>query len=119
MELQPPLGSSGIRDRIKRLPILGPLINRLLDVPNPFFHKNSPAQAALNRLIDDIFTNNPNALVLNVGSRSDRKGVINLDIMQNGSIDVVGDATYMPFADDSFDLIINIAVMEHTKQPHT
>ena len=66
MELQPPLGSSGIRDRIKRLPILGPLINRLLDVPNPFFHKNSPAQAALNRLIDDIFTNNPNALVLNV-----------------------------------------------------
>lgn len=119
MEFQPSLGSSGIRDRIERIPILGTLINRVLEVPNPFFHKNSPASAALNRLIDDTFANNPSALVLNVGSRSNHKDVINLDISQNGSADVIGDATYMPIADDSFDLIINIAVLEHTKQPHT
>jgi SAM-dependent methyltransferase len=45
-------------------------------------------------------------------------GVINLDIDHNGNAHVLGDATYLPFKDGSIDLIINIAVMEHTTHPH-
>ena len=59
-----------------------------------------------------------NAQVLNIGSRSDRDNTTNLDIVQNGDADVIGDAAYMPFADSSFDLIINIAVMEHVRFPN-
>jgi SAM-dependent methyltransferase len=119
MVFQPPLGSSGIRSRIEQIPICGKGINRLLEVPNPFFQKNSPAEHALAQLLEKTFQNNTKSLVLNIGSRSKRKEtVINLDIVQNGDADVIADATHMPFADNSLDLIINIAVMEHTKFPH-
>lgn len=120
MEYMPPLASSGIRNRIQRIPWFGARINRLLDVPSPFFHGNSPAQHVVKRLIDAARRTEPQARILNIGSRSDQgAGIINLDIAQNGSADVIGDATYMPFAADSFDLIINVAVMEHTREPHT
>jgi SAM-dependent methyltransferase len=119
VEFKSPLGSSGIRSHIEQLPICGKVINRLLEVPSPFFHKNSPAENALTQLIEKTFQHNATPLVLNIGSRSKHKEqIINLDIMQNGDADVIADATYMPFADNSFDLIINIAVMEHTNSPH-
>jgi SAM-dependent methyltransferase len=43
--------------------------------------------------------------------------VINLDIVQLGSANVIGDATRMPFRDESFDAILNTAVMEHVRDP--
>jgi SAM-dependent methyltransferase len=114
----PLLGSSGIRARIARFPICGKVINRLLEVPSPFFHKNSPAENVLTQLIEHTFQHS-NAIALNIGSRSKHKEkILNLDIMQNGDADIIADATYMPFTDNSFDLIINIAVMEHTQLPH-
>jgi SAM-dependent methyltransferase len=120
MEAQPLLGSSGIRARIARIPLCGKVINRVLDVPNPFFHpKNSPADIVLEQLIAETLQQHSKPLALNIGSRSKHKThIINMDIAQNGDADVIADATYMPFADNSFDLIINIAVMEHTKLPH-
>jgi len=118
MQCTPSLGSSGIRARIAQLPVCGKAINWLLDVPSPFFHKNSPAENIVAQLVEKTFQQNANPLVLNIGSRSTHKErIINLDIMQNGDADVIADATYMPFADNSFDLIINVAVMEHTKFP--
>jgi SAM-dependent methyltransferase len=119
MHSEPPLGSSGIRARIARVPLFGRAINRVLEVPSPFFHGNSPADDALHDLIERTFHADSQALILNIGSRSKQKQrTVNLDIMQNGNADVLGDATFMPFADNSFDLIVNIAVMEHTRLPH-
>ena len=119
MTSTPLLGSSGIRARVLRLPICGKLINRFLDVPSPFFHKNSPADNALAQLIEHTFQQDTRPWALNIGSRSQHKEkILNLDIMQNGEADVIADATYMPFMDNTFDLIINIAVMEHTQAPH-
>lgn len=119
MECTPSLDSSGIRARIVRLPICGRMINRLLDVPSPFFHKNSPAEHVLTRLMEQALHQRHDALILNLGSRSQAQAnVINIDIMQNGQADIIADATFMPFHDNSFDLITNIAVMEHTRLPH-
>jgi SAM-dependent methyltransferase len=120
MEFTPPLGSCGIRGRIARVPIIGPAVNRLLDVPDPFFHKqNSPAKLAMAQLYKRTFQPGLKPRVLNIGSRTkQRPGILNLDIVQNGNADVLADAARMPFADASFDLITNIAVMEHTKNPH-
>lgn len=119
MELKPPLGSSGIRARIAQFPICGKAINSLLDLPSPFFHKNSPAENVVMQLIEKTYQHHSTPLIVNIGSRSQHKeNIINLDIVQNGDADVIADATYMPFATNSLDLIINIAVMEHTKFPH-
>ena len=118
MEFLPPLSSSGVRSRIQKFPVVGKIINQFLEVPNPFFHGNSPAPDILKRLICKTFKENPDAVVLNIGSRNEQEqNIINLDIVQNGQADVIGDATYLPFADKSCDLIINIAVLEHTRFP--
>lgn len=66
--------------------------------------------------------NGPGAAVLNVGSgplRLDgREDIINLDIFAFDETDVVADVTDLPFEDDSVDLLINIAMLEHIPDPH-
>jgi SAM-dependent methyltransferase len=110
----------GIRSRIARVPLVGRVLNQLLEVPNPFFHGNSPARAVVERLLDEAFADGREPRILNIGSQSkQRLGIINLDIVQNGWADVLADATFMPLADNSIDLIINVAVMEHVAAPHT
>jgi SAM-dependent methyltransferase len=74
----------------------------------------------VHNLIHDYIQGRPDTLLLNIGSESGfRPNVINLDIVQNGSASVLGDATRMPFRDESFDAILNIAVMEHVRHPET
>src|SRR5262249_15338223 len=99
MEWEPPLRSSGIRARIAPVPGCGTAINQLLEVPSPYFHKNSPANRALARLRDDIARDrSARPLILNIGSQSKKKdGTVNLDIVQHGNADIIADATYMPF----------------------
>jgi hypothetical protein len=107
----------GIRSRIARVPIVGRVLNQLLEVPNPFFHGNSPARAVVERLLDEAFADGREPRILNIGSQSkQRLGIINLDIVQNGWADVLADATFMPLADNSIDLIINVAVMERAEE---
>ncbi|MDE2363471.1 MAG: class I SAM-dependent methyltransferase [Hyphomicrobiales bacterium] len=43
--------------------------------------------------------------------------VVNLELSQYVTTDVVGDAADLPFRDNSFDGVISIAVLEHVKNP--
>jgi SAM-dependent methyltransferase len=60
-----------------------------------------------------------NGLILNVGSGSDfiQEGVINFDLDLLPGVDVVGNGESLPFLDETFDLIISQAVLEHVKRP--
>lgn len=70
-------------------------------------------------LIDE-FKNNPDKLYLDIGAGvrpSTFSNVINTDIYPHLSTDVVCIGEDLPFADNQFDMIICIAVLEHTLKP--
>lgn len=59
------------------------------------------------------------SLILNIGSGPFRihPNTINLDVFDYSEVDVVADASQLPFEDSSIDGIINLAVLEHVKNP--
>lgn len=52
--------------------------------------------------------------ILNVGCGNRKVGTINLDIDSKAKPDIVGCAEYLPFKDDSFDIVYASHVLEHT-----
>jgi SAM-dependent methyltransferase len=46
-----------------------------------------------------------------------REDVVNVEIVPYATTDVVAASEYLPFADDSFDLVISVAVLEHVRDP--
>jgi SAM-dependent methyltransferase len=46
-----------------------------------------------------------------------REDVLNVEIVPYPTTDVVAASEYLPFADDSFDLLISVAVLEHVRDP--
>lgn len=46
-----------------------------------------------------------------------REDVINVEIVPYPTTDVIGASEYLPFADDTFDLVISVAVLEHVRDP--
>ena len=60
-------------------------------------------------------------VIVNIGSGpghlKNRKDIINIDIFTFEGIDLVSDATNLPIKDESVDLIINVAMMEHINAP--
>ena len=63
---------------------------------------------------------NPGHKVLNVGSGNTTlvdNRVVHLDIFRYEVIDVVADASHLPFPDRSFDAVFCDAVLEHVKNP--
>lgn len=58
-------------------------------------------------------------LVIQVGSGNDRvhEGVINIDIFNFPEVDLIADATNLPFANESVDVVVSLAVLEHVPDP--
>lgn len=59
-------------------------------------------------------------LVLNLGGGNKRYGFnqeVNLDITNFPQVDIIADAHRLPFKDESFELVIADAVLEHVKNP--
>jgi uncharacterized protein YbaR (Trm112 family) len=67
-----------------------------------------------------IFSNR-NCTILNLGSGLEYKyflaNMINFDIFPHSNADVCGDAHYLPFLDNSFDVVWLCAVLEHLRNP--
>jgi SAM-dependent methyltransferase len=67
-----------------------------------------------------LIRDNPDKMFLDVGAglrHTYYSNVINLEIWGSPSTDVIGIAEDMPFADNQFDFVICLAVLEHTKRP--
>ena len=66
-----------------------------------------------------IKNNENNALVLNVGSGNSKigKNICNVDFFAYPNVDIVCDIEELPFNDNSVDIILNIAVLEHIPNP--
>ena len=70
--------------------------------------------------IEDMLQASPDKLFLDVGSglRSEvYSNMINMDIYNTISTDVVGVGEHLPFDDDQFDYVLCGAVLEHTRRP--
>jgi SAM-dependent methyltransferase len=74
------------------------------------------ATGHLNKFLKTYFQKiNNEAIIINIGSgNSDiSKFVSNLDIIPYNNVDIICDVTNLPFKNDSVDLIINMALLEH------
>lgn len=82
-----------------------------------------PPAPVLNQVItkkrEPLINKFENGLILNVGSGGDfiEERVINFDLDLLPNVNVVGNGENLPFLDETFDLIINQAVLEHVKKP--
>jgi SAM-dependent methyltransferase len=58
-------------------------------------------------------------IILNVGSGNSRisKEVYNIDFFEYDNVDIVCDIADLPFEDNSVDIVLNIAVLEHVPYP--
>lgn len=71
------------------------------------------------RFLKDYLKNNPDAVIINLGSGvSDFSNVIsNIDIFAYPNVNLTCDIKSIPFKNESVDLILNIAVLEHVPDP--
>ncbi|NBX83819.1 class I SAM-dependent methyltransferase [bacterium] len=73
----------------------------------------------INSRVRKKFLKNSTGVVLNIGSGNEpsEANVINVDMMDYENGDIVCDIHQLPFKDDSVDAVMNIAVLEHVKEP--
>ena len=80
------------------------------------------------KIVNQLLSGEERPVLLNIGSgnrflggsslaRNDVR-LVNLDVALLASVNVVGDAQQLPFADEVFDGIICQAVLEHVPRPH-
>ena len=100
-----------IKSKIKRF---GKLYSFLIDVVSPVYPLASNERR---REIRGAVNNNE--IVMNLGSGASDFGqnVINVDILPYDSVDIICSIDNLPFADNSVDLILNVAVLEHVPNP--
>ena len=71
----------------------------------------------LQRLIEVVTLKNGKILDLGSGGRKLNNNVINFDVDFFDYVHVIGDAHRLPFADQTFELIVITAVLEHVRHP--
>jgi len=73
----------------------------------------------INPFVRQNFLKNSTGVVLNIGSGNEpsEANVINVDMMDYDNVDIVCDIHQLPFKDNSVDAVMNIAVLEHVKEP--
>ena len=100
-----------------RLKNLGSIYSFIVRVFSPVVG-TKVRKKTLNRLLADY---NDEHVILNIGSGpavlKKRNDIINIDLFAFDHVDVLSDATSLPFEDHTVDLILNIAMMEHLKNP--
>ena len=86
---------------------------QLIKPPSPSLNINQK------KMINILKSYNRKSKVLDIGCGSRRLAdhLINYDLEPASNIDVVGDAQSLPFNNDTFDLIICQAVLEHVQEP--
>ncbi len=87
-------------------------------------YKISPARRISMKLLNDTFKNIQGDLALDVGGQNaqkksfiNAKKYINLDIKKYKNVDCIGDAHYLPFKNDCFDILTCIAVAYMFREP--
>lgn len=104
----------GDTDEITMLSSFVYKIGKKLYPPAPVLNQVIPKKRNL------LISKFKDGLILNLGSGGDfiNEGVINFDLDFIPDVNVVGNGEYLPFLDETFDLIINQAVLEHVKRPN-
>lgn len=59
------------------------------------------------------------SLILDVGCGKHKRGDVGVDISRNSQADVIADAQYLPFRDESFSIVISHHIIEHLRKPET
>lgn len=86
---------------------------RLASPPDPFLVTSRTIQ----RVRELVESAGPNGIILNVGAGYTSLGdrVVNIDIFDSGTTDVIGSAMALPFPDGCADLVIMQGVLEHVE----
>src|SRR5829696_6289663 len=86
---------------------------RIASPPDPFL----VTPRSLKRVCALIEAAGPGATILNVGAGYTSLGerVVNIDIFDSGTTDVIASAMALPFPDNSADLVILQGVLEHVE----
>lgn len=102
---------------IHELLLLGPMADGLPFTPaRPFARANPQSE----RILRHIRACDPSGLILEAGGgdrRTDRANYINLEYLPYEGADLRADIHRLPFDDDTFDLVVNQAVLEHLSDP--
>ena len=84
----------------------------------------SPVQSSMTfrRVLKNVLNSyGENHVIVNLGSGPNylkaRRDIVNVDIFAFDQVDVVCDATDLPFEDESVDVVVNIAMLEHACYP--
>jgi glycosyltransferase involved in cell wall biosynthesis/ubiquinone/menaquinone biosynthesis C-methylase UbiE len=91
------------------------IINKANGFPRVIYNNTNPYPQKFLELLSTT-----KGYVLDCGSgdrRLDHDKIVNFDIRYSKGVDVVGDGHTLPFKDDTFDLILSQAVLEHYRQP--
>lgn len=82
-------------------------------------HNQSPAiRRALGRCLSRL-DNGDRGLNVGAGPTDIHPAVLNLDITPLATVDCCAPAEHLPFADNSFALVVSQETLEHVREPHT
>ncbi len=100
-------------DKIKnKLKKYSKLYNLLIRIISSVYNENHLNNFLKSNIKDDI-------IALNIGSGNSKisEYIYNVDIFAYDNVDIVCNIENLPFKDNSIDLILNIAVLEHVPNP--